>query len=373
MFRIFSALSILLFLPLSLIAQNTCNLTVGTDIGLPVWGKYEQGRDILKPGIAVHYTPMIFFNTILSKRVGLEVGVGQNFQKVNFTDKAFFELHNEEYNMEMKHVNRYPHLEAALIYNQPLSQDRSMYFRLGYRWNYPGNKTQDQEAQFSPDGTNFYSHAYYPTESRGIAGEVGFRHSGGFPIVYGLKYYHGLTPTVYMDYTATQSQYTNTDRYVSKSSYIGFFVALSFEVFEWNYPNIKLKRKKKSKPEKEKPVPPAPSTLPDDRKEEVIETLTISDSIITVKIYDPNKEDNDIVSIWVNGEKVIADLVVYKKPYTQQLSLKKGENRIVFQAMNLGEYSPNTAEMILVADGKEHKLRFTTTLELNQVLIINIP
>lgn len=161
------------------------------------------------------------------------------------------------------------------------------------------------------------------------------------------------------------------------------FLGLDIFVTEWDYPSFNMKIGGNRKPRRSssnnssstttQTTNPSSTTTPGERTEEVVRTLTINDPKITLKIYDPNKVDNDIVTVWLNGTVIVDNLSVKKEPYIQEVTLSKGLNKITFQAMNLGKISPNTAEMIVLANGATYKVRFNTTLEKNQVLEINVP
>ena len=75
-------------------------------------------------------------------------------------------------------------------------------------------------------------------------------------------------------------------------------------------------------------------------------------------VWDKNRVDGDVVSIYVNGQLIKENLEVTgtKKEITIQLQL--GSNFIVMEAINLGRVPPNTA-VISINNGTKHK---TTTL-----------
>ncbi|MEO5911499.1 MAG: hypothetical protein ABIP95_11470 [Pelobium sp.] len=73
---------------------------------------------------------------------------------------------------------------------------------------------------------------------------------------------------------------------------------------------------------------------------------------VTVEISDYDVKDGDIISVYVNREKVISRLKIKKRPTTQivKLSPKVHVNELVIFAHNLGEIPPNTC-LMKVSDG----------------------
>lgn len=366
-------LTTFLFLLISFISfsQNVCNVGIGSDWGIPLGGSYAESRKVLKSNSGHFINASIYFNTVLSERIGFEIGVGQNNQLIRFKDREFKKNHGEKFEAKVTQKNLFPNFEAAVFYLAHISDNTNLYFRLGYRWNFPGNKSDSKSKYVALDGSQIDVESNYTEKTEGILGEIGIRSRRESPLYLGIKYYYGMSPNVTTNYAVSQKTQPYTDQFMSKGSFIGFALGLNIQAFEWDYPKIKLhKRTKKTT----KPAPlPAPVIAPEQRKEEIIRRLTLTDPVITIKVYDPNKIDNDIVSIKLNNEYVISNLVVVKEPWIKEITLKKGENRLTFQAMNLGKYSPNTAEMIIQAGREVYKLQFNTTLELNQVLIITIP
>lgn len=80
-----------------------------------------------------------------------------------------------------------------------------------------------------------------------------------------------------------------------------------------------------------------------------------------LSLYDHGTEDGDIVTLVVNGEKVVEHLKIRRKPNvkTVNVELKPGDNIIYPIAENLGRIPPNTLHVSLSCNsgqGKEYKL-----------------
>lgn len=71
-----------------------------------------------------------------------------------------------------------------------------------------------------------------------------------------------------------------------------------------------------------------------------------------VEVYCRDHEfvDGDQVKIFVNGEIVERRITLYGSFQPILITLKKGKNRIEFEALNEGSSSPNTAEFIVYDD-----------------------
>lgn len=368
-------------------AQNPVFVGVGFDMGAPTANQYAENKSVLHPKTGHHFNTSLYVSTILSNRVGLEVGIGQNNQLLKLNDEKFRENHGKRYEATTTFHNLYPNVEAALFYNQPISDNKSLYLKFGWRMNYPGNKKTRDTETFILDNTKIEAEATFTKKSAALLGEVGFRFgkSDATQTVIGLKYVHGYQTNSVMTYNTTHPLNNVSDVFSTKGSYIGMFLGLNIFVTEWDYPSFKMNIGGNRKPRRAASSSSSNSSTtsqsstssstgtPDNRTEEVVRTLTISDPKITLKIYDPNKVDNDIVTVWLNGTVIVDNLSVKKEPYVQEVTLVKGLNKITFQAMNLGKISPNTAEMIVNANGATYKVRFNTTLEKNQVLEINVP
>jgi len=366
-------------------AQNPVFVGVGFDIGIPTANQYAENKSVLHPKTGHHFNTSLYVSTILSNRVGLQLGVGQNNQLLKLNDEQFRLNHGKRYEATTTFQNLYPNLEAALFYNQPLSDKKSAYLKFGWRMNYPGNKKKKTTETFMLDDTQIEAEGTFNKKSAALLGEIGIRfgESDGSQAVVGLKYVHGYETNAVMTYNTTHPLNNVSDVFSTKGSYIGLFLGLDIFVTEWDYPSFNMKIGGNRKPRRSKnstinttntqTTSPSSTSSPGNRTEEVVRTLTINDPKITLKIYDPNKVDNDIVTVWLNGTVIVDNLSVKKEPYIQEVTLSKGLNKITFQAMNLGKISPNTAEMIVLANGATYKVTFNTTLEKNQVLEINVP
>ncbi len=94
------------------------------------------------------------------------------------------------------------------------------------------------------------------------------------------------------------------------------------------------------------------------RKLLIQETVNTAEGTVKLMVWDKNRMDGDIVSIYVNGQLIEENLMVSKIKKEITIQLQPGSNLIVMEAINLGRIPPNTAA-ISINDGTKHK---TTTL-----------
>jgi hypothetical protein len=106
------------------------------------------------------------------------------------------------------------------------------------------------------------------------------------------------------------------------------------------------------------------------RENNLVQTLTITDENVVVKIYDNGQIDNDTISVYLDNQ-----LVLSKKKLTASaltINLKMDENNpdheLVMVAENLGDIPPNTSLMIVTAGDQRFEVRITSTEQKNAVV-----
>ncbi|MGV3761015.1 hypothetical protein [Parapedobacter sp.] len=106
------------------------------------------------------------------------------------------------------------------------------------------------------------------------------------------------------------------------------------------------------------------------RRDVQIGKWRIATQKIELEIWDDQVEDGDVISIEVNDALVVGQEAVTKKTKRFGITLKPGNNHIVFSARNLGKIPPNTAALSIIADGQKKTFRLNTDFERNNVLDI---
>lgn len=91
------------------------------------------------------------------------------------------------------------------------------------------------------------------------------------------------------------------------------------------------------------------------RRYKVQETIAVTNSMLTLLVWDKNRVDGDEISLYLNGELVLENYTVSKTKKSLVVSLQPGSNILVMEALNLGRVPPNTAA-ISIDDGVKKKI-----------------
>lgn len=116
--------------------------------------------------------------------------------------------------------------------------------------------------------------------------------------------------------------------------------------------------------------PPNTPVYTKGRRDQRIGQLKVATEQVILELRDEQVEDGDIISLEVNGAIVAQGMEVSRQGRRFGVTLKRGRNRIVFRAENLGRIPPNTAVLLVHADGEQRKFHLSTDFERNNVLDI---
>lgn len=122
-------------------------------------------------------------------------------------------------------------------------------------------------------------------------------------------------------------------------------------------------------PEKKIPVP-VPKQLAT-RANELVKTITVNTTDVTVDLYDNGTIDNDTVSVYLDKKLVVSKQRLTEKAITVKLKLdaENDYHELVMVAENLGEIPPNTSLMVVKAGDKQYEVRITSNEQKNAVVI----
>ena len=84
----------------------------------------------------------------------------------------------------------------------------------------------------------------------------------------------------------------------------------------------------------------------------VVDTIIATQDSLELLIWDNMKEDGDIVSVYLNEEKLISGYLLRNQPKSIKIICDKKINEVLFYAHNLGSEPPNTATISVKQDGK---------------------
>jgi hypothetical protein len=125
-------------------------------------------------------------------------------------------------------------------------------------------------------------------------------------------------------------------------------------------------------PVKERPAPKliAPPVETRDRRNELVQTLSVSNNEISIRLYDNGEIDNDTISLYLDGRLVLSNKRLSASPitYTLQLSEEEPEHTLVMVAENLGRIPPNTSLMIVQDGDRRYQVSITSTEQKNAMV-----
>ena len=86
---------------------------------------------------------------------------------------------------------------------------------------------------------------------------------------------------------------------------------------------------------------------------------------IALELWDEQLEDNDSISLSLNGKWIATGFPVKKELQQIHIKLQRGENTLLFMADNLGKISPNTAVIRIRFGNKSQTLSLRTDMKKN--------
>jgi hypothetical protein len=116
-----------------------------------------------------------------------------------------------------------------------------------------------------------------------------------------------------------------------------------------------------------KMLPPMEKTLPagfEKRNNAVLQTVKVESATIKLELYDNGEVDGDSVSLFYNGNVLLAHKRLSEKPILLEIPVPNDAvNELVMYADNLGTLPPNTALMIVRDGNKRYEVRITSDLK----------
>ena len=117
----------------------------------------------------------------------------------------------------------------------------------------------------------------------------------------------------------------------------------------------------------------APKNEFEGRKISYVEELSFANENITISLWDHGRQDGDIVSIYLNGETVIAkhNLTYRRKKVSFTLDASK-TNELFLYAHNLGNSPPNTVSIELTDGSTSEKIILNSNLKSCEAVQIRV-
>lgn len=101
--------------------------------------------------------------------------------------------------------------------------------------------------------------------------------------------------------------------------------------------------------------------------------LVVDSETITISLYDHGRADGDIVSIYLNGEQIVAKhvLTYQKKSFEVKLNLNKS-NDLFLYAHNLGKFPPNTVSIEIKDGSSAENIVLNSDLSSCEAVLISV-
>ncbi len=132
-------------------------------------------------------------------------------------------------------------------------------------------------------------------------------------------------------------------------------------------PPILVKKDTVINPVLTKTTKPAETAVPvgfEKRNNNVLQTVNVENAIVKLELYDNGDVDGDSVTLFYNGNILLAHKKLTEQPITLDLAVNNEEvNELVMYADNLGVIPPNTALLIVTDGNKRYEVRITSDLK----------
>lgn len=363
-------------------AQSDFYVSAQADMGKVTRAGFEQNKSVLKTNLlSQHFGLGLSAHYRWRDAISIEAGFGQNYSRLRLNDKSF-EDRNDEYFVENDHSfyswNAYLALRSMLRIEMT---NWFLYGQVGFSYNNYGKGTHVEDRIYTnsnagaKEGINSTSTYLGPNTSFipeiGIQKRIRNRHL----ISAGIKLNLGRASMLTSDYTVVDSTtggtVIDTDKLDHKGGFWALNVKYSFNIHHTPKRERKPKEKKIKDPKEEPIIAENTDTIPtpidtldiEGRELNLTHKIKVKAKTVTVKVWDHQVVDGDIISLNLNGEWVLKEYTLEKKYYEFTMELNEGENTFVLHALNLGKYHPNTAAIIINDGVKDHKVVLESNLE----------
>ncbi|NNG09604.1 MAG: hypothetical protein HKM92_05505 [Arenibacter sp.] len=111
----------------------------------------------------------------------------------------------------------------------------------------------------------------------------------------------------------------------------------------------------------------------DGRKITYVKELEVNNKIIHINIWDHGRQDDDIVSIYLNGIEIVSkySLTYHKKGFELNLDMDK-PNDLFLYAHNLGRFPPNTVSIEVIDGENTENIILNSDLSRCEAVLINV-
>jgi hypothetical protein len=126
--------------------------------------------------------------------------------------------------------------------------------------------------------------------------------------------------------------------------------------------------------EEPKKLPEAPAVkipaVTRSRQNELVQTITVKNKEVIVKLYDNGVVDGDTISVYLDNKLLLANKRLSEAPITLTINLDETspDHTLVMVAENMGTIPPNTSLMIVHDGDKRYEVRIISTEQKNAMV-----
>jgi hypothetical protein len=396
------------FIPNEIFSQGKINLLGGMDLSGNYYSYARHGKvlrstdddDDAEINICANLNVVIQYRPIQS--FSLEAGMQLVEFSNNCIDTAYLTRHPEN-------RNAFINLSSTNNSLAPLGFDKhytsyyitgtkylsfgktfSIYGSLGLSYNHlsRGSTLEGVKTIYDSKNNEILQLSYTCINSFiGFIGESGvnFTISKGRVNLYtGIRFNTSYKNVLVGNYTDTQNNtLINTDHISTKGTYLGIVTRVGINLFSGGKLNPKITKprislthnrvksdktkypKKIDKQDKEERIDNkelksssiSTDSLPKklkNREVKIKKELIVNNRVVTIRVWDYDKIDGDIISLYLNGELILGKYTLTKERYEIKIELKPGINYLVLHSISMGKDVPCTSAMI-IDDGRNQQ------------------
>lgn len=106
------------------------------------------------------------------------------------------------------------------------------------------------------------------------------------------------------------------------------------------------------------------------RKVRVDRSLQVTQDRIRIRVWDNGTVDGDVVTLFLNGEKILENFRVSKRKWTIPVEILNGENLLIMHADDLGDIVPNTVAVAIDDGTTEQVIILSSNLRESGAILI---
>lgn len=365
-------------------AQQHLFLGAQGEYGMLMKNFNQSGSVLYNNGLGSMANAKLSLQYRLFDAFSFEAGAGIKRIQWQLKDKNF-EARNPGFEVNSKTNAIFGNYFMNVQYAHKIEPKKFVYFQLGYTNDLVGAESLTRTRNFTV-GTELVSQtSTYATSTWGITPEIGFQMYDlyGNLMSIGLSYNNALgSDMLVSNYDVTNGSGTvASDVATANGSYLALNARFNLLLFH------KMKKEKPSKDDiieeeedlgtlgeaqdsivRPDPIVVVDTNLTNDDKindREIVTThkIKVHSPNLTIRVYDHQIVDGDIISLYLNDEWVIENYTLKKEYLELDITVNEGDNNLILYAINLGRYKPNTAAIIVDDGVKEHTVILESDLE----------